>query len=137
MGKYKYGRIKRDRDAVSPVIATILMVAVTVVIAATVYSYTSGTSSNKKSTPAVNLAVIEQPADDITLTHNGGEDLEWTDITILIDGTKTTPPGSPTGTFTVGEEELLKSDSVDGTSYRIKVIWNPTNAILLDKSIRV
>lgn len=137
MGKNRYGRIRRDKEAVSPVIATILMVAVTVVIAATVYSYTSGTSSNKKSTPAVNLAVIEQPANNITLVHNGGEDLEWTDITILIDGTKITPPGSPSGTFTVGEEELIKNNSVDGTSYRVKIIWDPTNAMLLDKSFRV
>lgn len=137
MGNCKHRKIRRDKEGVSPVIATILMVAVTVVIAATVYSYTSGTSTSKKSTPAVNLSLTESPANNITLCHNGGDDLEWSDLKILIDGTVTTPPGNPTGTFTVGEEELIKNNCQDGTSYRVKVVWKPTNTILLDKSIRV
>ena len=41
-----------------------------------------------------------------------------------------------TGSFTVGEEEVI-FDGTDSYSYAIKVIWTPTNAILLNKDIRV
>src|SRR5437773_12441924 len=52
--------LRDDDDAVSPVIAVILMVAITVVLAATVYVWVSGFGSNSSS-----------PAKTIALTSNG------------------------------------------------------------------
>ncbi|MFQ5552152.1 MAG: archaellin/type IV pilin N-terminal domain-containing protein [Thermoplasmata archaeon] len=52
------GAIRRDRKAVSPVIATILMVAITVVLAAVLYVMVSGLVSGPGSTPnAIGVSV--------------------------------------------------------------------------------
>jgi flagellin-like protein len=53
--------LNNDDEAVSPVIAVILMVAITVVLAATVYVWVSGFGSNSS-----------QPAKTLALTSNGG-----------------------------------------------------------------
>lgn len=54
--------IRRDRAAVSPVIATILMVAITVVLAAVLYVMVSGLVSGPGSTPqAIGVTVKKTP----------------------------------------------------------------------------
>ncbi len=52
--------IRRDREAVSPVIATILMVAITVVLAAVLYVMVSGLVTGPGSTPrAMGVAIAK------------------------------------------------------------------------------
>ena len=51
-----------DEEAVSPVIAVILMVAITVVLAATVYVWVSGFGSNSNSTPAHTMSIVSASA---------------------------------------------------------------------------
>ncbi|MDX1534936.1 MAG: type IV pilin N-terminal domain-containing protein [Thermoplasmata archaeon] len=54
------GAIRRDREAVSPVIATILMVAITVVLAAVLYVMVSGLVSGPGATPdAIGVTVSQ------------------------------------------------------------------------------
>lgn len=127
-------KIRRDKDAVSPVIATILMVAVTVVIAATVYSYTSGSGGSKRTTPAINLSMKKTGVNNITLYHDGGDELQWADVKVLNDGSETAH--GKTGDFTVGQSAQIITNTTSG-SHRVKVIWEPTNSILIDKSIRI
>ncbi|MFQ5908334.1 MAG: archaellin/type IV pilin N-terminal domain-containing protein [Thermoplasmata archaeon] len=57
------GAIRRDRKAVSPVIATILMVAITVVLAAVLYVMVSGLVSGPGSTPTAIGVTVSQTAD--------------------------------------------------------------------------
>jgi flagellin-like protein len=91
-------RFVNGDDAVSPVIAVILMVAITVVLAATVYMWVSGFSTNQANivqasfgAKAVDLpwsGTDSDTADDaIQITYvSGSEDLPAGDITISIDG---------------------------------------------------
>ncbi len=56
------GAIRKDRKAVSPVIATILMVAITVVLAAVLYVMVSGLVSGPGATPtAIGVSVSQTP----------------------------------------------------------------------------
>ncbi len=56
------GAIRRDRTAVSPVIATILMVAITVVLAAVLYVMVSGLVTGPGGTPeAMGVSVSKTP----------------------------------------------------------------------------
>ncbi|HJX04559.1 MAG TPA: type IV pilin N-terminal domain-containing protein [Thermoplasmata archaeon] len=80
--------IRKDAEGVSPVIATILMVAITVVLAAVLYVMVLGFGGTS-STPAVNVL-------DQQITSEGYEvkfsaptaDVEWGEVTIqLTDGT--------------------------------------------------
>ncbi len=57
------GTIRKDRKAVSPVIATILMVAITVVLAAVLYVMVSGLSIGPGATPsAIGVSVSQSPS---------------------------------------------------------------------------
>ena len=128
-------KLSKNSEAVSPVIATILMVAVTVVIAAVVYTYVGGMGSSKESAPTVSLSAEGKSGDTLTLTHDGGDELQWSDLKVLIDGTEIASGDYGTGAFTVGEEFDVKDDGSAGTSYVIKIIHKPSNAVLLDKEV--
>ncbi len=63
----------RSDDAVSPVIGVILMVAVTVILAAVIGSYAFGMSSSVTRTVAIAVSAGQQ-GNDIVLTYHGGRD---------------------------------------------------------------
>ena len=94
MGNMKANRkFKEGQEAVSAVIGVILMVAITVAIAATVYVYVSGmVGGNAKSTPTVSL--IPDGNDQnctITLGSVSSSGVLWSDVTYtLVNKTQAT-----------------------------------------------
>ncbi|HWH08723.1 MAG TPA: archaellin/type IV pilin N-terminal domain-containing protein [Candidatus Thermoplasmatota archaeon] len=83
--------LKNDEDAVSPVIAVILMVAITVVLAATVYVWVSGFGASN-SAPAKSIALTSAGALDTTNHVKGytvasaSPGLKFSDLTYTIGG---------------------------------------------------
>ena len=79
--------IRKDAEGVSPVIATILMVAITVVLAAVLYVMVLGFGTGGTSTPSVQLtsrtAVTSPDGYKWTLTTPTAE-VSWTDVTIIL-----------------------------------------------------
>ena len=76
-----------DQEAVSAVIGVILMVAITVIIAAVVATFLFGMTNNVPRTYVV--AATFQPIDDnhIEVTYNGGQDAQFTtNLTVNING---------------------------------------------------
>lgn len=74
-------------EAVSPVIAVILMVAITVVLAAVVYVWVSGFSTS--GVPAGTLSLIANPQPDnenTSLTVSSTQGLTWDTISLRLDG---------------------------------------------------
>lgn len=84
--------------AVSPVIGVILMVAVTVIIAAVIGSSALGLSDSvSESPPQVNFQVdqyetsysdgdFEENFEEVEITHNGGDEIDVDSIRIAVDG---------------------------------------------------
>jgi len=75
---------KKDEKAVSPVIGVILMVAITVILAAVIASFVFGMGSSVKKTYTVS-ATASQESDSIVVTYQGGPDhnaLEYINITL-------------------------------------------------------
>ncbi len=64
---------KRD-DAVSPVIGVILMVAITVILAAVIAAFVFGMAGNVQSTKSVAAVTEQVNATGITVTYHGGKD---------------------------------------------------------------
>ena len=95
-------RFVNGDDAVSPVIAVILMVAITVVLAATVYLWVSGFGSNQANVVQASFAAraVDLPSvtggptvdtdssdDAIEITYTSGQsDFSQAEVQILIDG---------------------------------------------------
>ena len=94
--------LRHDDDAVSPVIAVILMVAITVVLAATVYVWVSGFGSGTNSSPAHTMSMTSagplafgnsgtNPEDHITKTYtvsSADPTLTYGDIKLVVGGTE-------------------------------------------------
>ncbi|RNI14536.1 type IV pilin [Methanohalophilus sp. RSK] len=72
---------KRD-DAVSPVIGVILMVAITVILAAVIASFVFGMGT-PETAPQASLKMSSNSDDNITVAHQGG-DVIFNDTTELI-----------------------------------------------------
>lgn len=70
-------------DAVSPVIAVILMVAITVVLAATVFVLVSDIGSNQKSGPTVSLRTDE--TNDRVIVDSGASNADWQRIQVKVN----------------------------------------------------
>ena len=64
----------KNDDAVSPVIGTILLVAVTVILAAVIASFVFGMSGNVEKTKVVAATVQTTTTGGIDITYQGGQD---------------------------------------------------------------
>ena len=77
----------KEEDAVSPVIGVILMVAITVILAAVIAAFVFGMAGSVQKTKTV-AATAKQVGDVIQITYQGGADqAEVTSIGTNINGT--------------------------------------------------
>jgi len=85
----KIWRIRKDSEAVSPVIATILMVAITVVLAAVLYVMVLGFGGTSTTTPAATYQKASiTNGEKITIVSITKTDVPWDDVKIQVsDGT--------------------------------------------------
>jgi flagellin-like protein len=65
---------RKNDEAVSPVIGVILMVAITVILAAVIAAFVFGMSGNITKTKIVAVTAQQPDADQITTTYQGGQD---------------------------------------------------------------
>jgi flagellin-like protein len=131
--------IRKDSEAVSPVIATILMVAITVVLAAVLYVMVLGFGGTSTTTPAatyskqtvsggqriniVSITKTDVPWDDVKVQLSDGTLFaEWDTVTTDLDGgaAVTAPYGSDVmGAVTVflNVTDVGGNGFVSGTDY--------------------
>jgi flagellin-like protein len=65
---------RKNDEAVSPVIGVILMVAITVILAAVIAAFVFGMSGNISKTKTVAVTVQKMDSGNITIMNNGGQD---------------------------------------------------------------
>ena len=74
----------KNEEAVSPVIGVILMVAITVILAAVIAAFVFGMTGNVATTKNVAATATQQGADKIVITYQGGADavsVSWLNVT--------------------------------------------------------
>jgi flagellin-like protein len=67
-------KFTKNEDAVSPVIGVILMVAITVILAAVIAAFVFGMAGNINKTKVVAATASQQGQDTIIVTYQGGQD---------------------------------------------------------------
>ncbi|UYU18566.1 MULTISPECIES: type IV pilin [Methanoculleus] len=100
----------KNEEAVSPVIGVILMVAITVILAAVIAAFVFGMAGNVGTTKNVAATATQQGSDKIVITYQGGADapdVEWLGITA--------PNGTVFRTYDDGTGKLV-IDDVDTTA---------------------
>jgi len=86
---------KRNEDAVSPVIGVILMVAVTVILAAIIAAFVFGMAGNVKSTKVVAFTLERTGTNTVGATFQGGQDassIASVDVRVTIGDTTYSEP---------------------------------------------
>ena len=66
--------ITRNEEAVSPVIGVILMVAITVILAAVIAAFVFGMAGNISKTKVVAAVATKPTASSVVVTYQGGQD---------------------------------------------------------------
>ena len=88
---------ERKEDAVSPVVGVMLMLVVTIIIAAVVAVFASGMATDTASTPIAQFGVVGMTTQDgyletVTLVNRGGDIIQAGDIEVILtcDGSSST-----------------------------------------------
>jgi flagellin-like protein len=136
----------QDEDAVSPVIGVILMVAITVILAAVIGTFVLGLGDQvQSSAPNANFQFeyddsgdgFSNTNDQMEVTHNGGQDVEKSNVEIQV-GDQTLAAGAIDDwgtTISTGSTETLNDGdstasggSLDMTSDEtVRVVWTSPN----------
>jgi archaeal type IV pilus assembly protein PilA len=145
----------QEDEAVSPVIAVILMVAITVVLAATVFVLVSDIGGNQKTGPTTNLQVTaDAAANTILIKHTSGDKLKTDEYKVSVTSGASSNPTYVTcgfelsaggqitaSTLSTGASAACTGNNVasgdaltDGT-FRVVVVHIPSEKVLLDRSI--
>jgi len=128
----------RDDDAVSPVIGVILMVAITVILAAVIASFVIGLGdSNQQTAPSVSFSTDYDAGSSSTGTltitaDNVGEAVEMQNIRITgSESGSSAIPADWTNWGGSSGSQLSAGDSIDinnvGTDYDLNIVYNDPN----------
>jgi flagellin-like protein len=129
----QFNALLTDEDAVSPVIGVILMVAITVILAAVIGTFVLGLGGNVSSAPQASFTwEYDQDASTsgdgaVTLIHDGGDQLEATELSIAETDSSTsdatvTAGGSITAGGTIADAEPYDSGET------LRLVWSDPNS---------
>jgi flagellin-like protein len=136
----KMWKMRKDKSAVSPVIATILMVAITVVLAAVLYVMVMGFGGSGGSTPTGGIAVTKVASNangtsqyTVQVLSISSNNVQRTDVVITC--VPTVAGANNPGTLTAavaGNTNVQAGDYATfyltaGSSYSISLLYKPTN----------
>ena len=131
-------RLLTDDRAVSPVIGVILMVAITVILAAVIGTFALGLGTTQDTAPQSTweTAYTDGPPDTLTLTHASGDPMEATRLSVVISGSTTTgangkhrltnAPFSMTGEVAAGTEVAVDDSVASGldlSEATVRLVW--------------
>ena len=112
-----------EERAVSPVIGVIMMVAVTVILAAVIGAFVFGLGGQQQQAPQA-MFDYNFNEGDVTISHDSGDALTRANIDVVIDGSavgeSSLSSAGSDNRYTAGEE--IYSGSVE-TGDEIRVIW--------------
>ena len=129
--------VSDDSRGVSPVIGVILMVAITVILAAVIATFVLGLGEQVSETaPQANFDFdLETGSPDaLTITHDGGQTIERDTIAIDIGGSRAYEDGASTSDFAINGNDDFPTEIAAGSS--LSLDDGPTD-ISGDQEIRV
>lgn len=135
-----------DERAVSPVIGVILMVAITVILAAVIGTFVLGLGDSLgDSQPTAQIAVTSDNGEDpsLSIEHNGGDSVQLDDIDVVLrDGSsqvdRATVADVQDGDATsisVGDTVTIELDDDTETVDNVRLIHTPSDSILADRTV--
>lgn len=118
---------RTDGRAVSPVIGVIMMVAVTVILAAVVSMLVLNMGGDVNASPQASFSFEYTPNaanGTVELTHEGGDSLDPAKVKVLVDGN---PDSTDTWSDPISAGSSYTTDATLGGGETIKVVWTSDN----------
>ena len=138
-----------DDRAVSPVIGVILMVAITVILAAVIGTFVLGLGDSLgDNQPSAQLSVdVDEGATDnvITVSHDGGDSIPSDTLRVTIANTENNSQaaGNVGERLSVGDAysggDAYTDDGFqveENQDYRVRIIHDPSDSIILDRTFQ-
>lgn len=117
-----------ERRAVSPVIGVVLMVAITVVLAALVGTFALGLGGGQEPAPQATFSaeVTDHPTDGahVTLVHEGGDPIEATRTRVVVRLVENNGVGEPEGDADIVEPASSEATLTAGDETTYEVYGN-------------
>jgi|ADurb_Oil_02_Slu_FD_contig_101_182592_length_481_multi_1_in_0_out_0_1 flagellin-like protein len=129
---------KSKEDAVSPVIGVILMVAVTVILAAVIAAFVFGMGSNVQKTQIVGVTAARTATGaegEVTLTYQGGTGAaNLGTFNIIVDDATTAISWDPKGVVGASTTvDAAQTEANPNNQVKVVAIWNDgTEQVVLD-----
>ena len=128
----KLTELLRKDDAVSPVIGVILMVAITVILAAVIGTFVLGLGGQvSQTTPSASFSFDFAPNNDnVTITHDGGATLDGENtqtLNVTSDSASTQQEWGNSSTFPITAGDSYTYDGTINSGDDVRVVWTSTN----------
>jgi len=130
-----------DNRGVSPVIGVILMVAITVILAAVIGTFVLGLGDSLEQAPQAQLDAEVDDSGNLDISHNGGDSIAETELRITVED-ETDDFDSSSFTLTGGDTDFNVGDTIEITSAspgsgdkQVRVIHTPSESIILDTEV--
>jgi flagellin-like protein len=124
------GRV--DSKAISPVIATVILVAITIVVALAFAFWASGLVSSFQATERLEVRVLHVGPAQVTIQirNVGSNDVVITDVITLQQGTSIGTIGGAVATLSPGQSVRANGShgAARGTTFQVAVITSSGNA---------
>ena len=121
---------------VSPVIGVILMVAITVILAAVIGTFVLGLGDSLQQAPQSQLEVTSDSANNVTLSHTGGDELKPGNIEVTIGDNTTALSNVTNDNFGVGQSVKFTGQT-NGDNIEVVVVHTPSESIILDAEVDI
>ncbi|OYR50196.1 type IV pilin [Halorubrum sp. Eb13] len=131
-----------DDRAVSPVIGVILMVAITVILAAVIGTFVLGLGDSigdSQPTAQLSVSLDDTTANgNITIEHNGGDRIDSDSVTVIVSNASGSAEANATITPALSVGDTVSAgftgNSDSATDVRVRLVHEPSDSILLDRT---
>lgn len=126
-------KFERKEEAVSPVIGVILMVAITVILAAVIAAFVIPMASNIDTTRSV-AATVKQVGNNITVTYQGGQDNADVASILVTTPSVTRSDIMPGSTIVVGKSFTFEGDAGTEQDHVVVIakFWDGSEQVIYD-----
>jgi flagellin-like protein len=111
-------KLLTDDEGVSPVIGVILMVAITVILAAVIAAFVLGIGDTDDPAPSASLEyeITEGSDPVITISHDSGDNFNPEDVEVTLEDGSTTLSGNTLADLTGSSSQFSPGDSISTLS---------------------
>ena len=132
-----------DERAVSPVIGVILMVAITVILAAVIGAFVLGLGGETQETPqaSLNFQIVGEDADQVVeVEHRGGDSFDVTSVEVAgdLEGDDVSLERNNGDVLSNGNTATIEDTNGDldaSPGDRVRLIWTPSGNTLASTTL--